>query len=77
KNRLMNERNVGWFSSPDALASRIAWYSTIDPPSLAGFSVLDRVMNSIKTLAPNQIQSFAQTHLVEAKRNIVILRGNE
>lgn len=77
RSRLTNETTIGMFSSPDALASRIAWYTTIEKPSRTGYAVLDSVLESIKKIKEADIQEFAKAHLVEAKRNTVILRGNE
>lgn len=76
RNRLVNGRMANWFSSPETLAAKIAWFETIAKPEEIGYPALDHVVDAAKKLKPADVQSFAKAHLIESQRNVLILRGS-
>jgi len=72
KKRFKNAALTHWFSSPEALAGRIAWYTTHEPD----LAVLDRIFERLDQVTPLGMQAYAKKHFVETGRTIATLEGS-
>lgn len=73
KKRLRNAALTGAFHSPDALAGQVAWYTSFEPD----LDVIDRVLERVQDVQPADVHGFAKTHLVDAHKTVVVLRGKK
>ena len=72
KKRFRSHAISQWFSSPETLAGRIAWYTNFEPD----LQVMDRVFDRFEEVQPQHLTSFAQKYFVETGKNTVRLKGN-
>jgi zinc protease len=73
KRRFRNAALTTWFSSPDKLADRIAWFTNFEPD----LGALDRVFERIDEVTPETIKKFANEHLVDSGKTVITLRGGK
>jgi zinc protease len=71
KSRLRNSLAANWFSSPDHLSSRIAWYTNLE----SDLEVVNRVAERLAAVTAADVQSVAKRYLTPERRTTVILRG--
>jgi len=72
KKRFRNAAITSWFSAPEALADKIAWYTNFEPD----LEVLNRVFDRLEEVTPLIVQTFAQKYLVENHKTTVTLTGS-
>ncbi len=71
KKRFRNSAITRWFSTPDELAGRIAWYTNFE----RDLNVINRIFDSVESVTASNVVEFARQYLKETRRNTVILRG--
>ncbi len=72
KKRFRNAALTSWFSSPEALAGRIAWYTTHE----SDLGVLDRIFDRLDQVTPLGVQTYAKKHLLASAKTTVSLEGS-
>ena len=73
KARLRNQSLIGWFGSPEDLASELTVYTNLEPD----MDVLDRVIERMEDASPNSLQKFATDHLNPTQETVVTLKGTK
>ena len=73
KTRFKNAAMAEWFSNPNDLASKIAWYTNFEPD----LDVINRVFAQIEDVTPATIQEFAKQHLTDTQKTTVLLQGSQ
>jgi zinc protease len=73
KKRFRNAAVTSWFSEPEALAGRIAWYTNFE----SDMDVLNRVFERLSQVTPQDINTFAAKYLVDSGKTTIIMHGKK
>jgi zinc protease len=72
RRRLLASVRSSWYGSPEAVASRLAWYTNFENDE----HVLDRVMSGLEKVTAEEIRAVAALHLVPTNRAVIRLEGS-
>ena len=73
KTRFQNAAVTSWFSSPEQLAGRIAWYTNFEPD----LDVINRIFERLEEVTPEVILDYAKRHLIDSGKTTVQLKGSK
>ena len=73
KKRFRNAAVTGWFESPEALASKIAWFTGFE----SDIAVIDRHFERVEEVTPAILKEFAGKYFIESGKTTVILEGEK
>ena len=71
KRRFRNQALSHWFASPENLSATLVHYMNFE----TDMAVIDRVLNRVERLTPENLTEFARKHLIDSHKTTVLLKG--
>lgn len=73
KKRFKNAAVTGWFESPEALAGKIAWYTSFEQD----LGVIDRHFQRVEEVTAQALREFATKYFIDAAKTTITLEGEK